>query len=482
MSKQRKPLGQRVKAMFGGRFKAGSYSVAAAAVVIAIAIFLNLIVGSLPSTMTEIDMTANSIYALSDQTKRIAASLDKDVTLYIICNQGNEDDTIQRLLNRYADLSSHINVSSVDPTNDPTFLTRYELEITQLYENSVLVVCGDRSRLVGYDEIFVTEYSMDYYSYNYTTTTTFDGENALTNAIHYVSSDDLPKVYTLTGHGEEALSSSIQAMLEQDNFEYEDLSILTAEALPEDAAAVIIHQPATDLNEDEAALLTSYLENGGNVVLVTGYMSANKMPNLLSVTRAMGLELGDGIIIEGDRNMRLTRYPYYILPDAASHDVTDSIINAGYYILSPLAQPILETADSTSDITWLLTTSSSAYAKVDALNMTTTSKEDGDTDGPFNVGAISEKDGNLLWLTGDGMFDEYIDSAVSGGNSNLLLNALNWMGGQEESISIRAKSLDETGLSVTESESSFWSAVMIGVIPAALVAIGIIIWARRKRR
>ncbi len=482
MSKQKKPLGQRVKAMFGGRFKAGSYSVAAAAVVIAIAIFLNLIVGSLPSTMTEIDMTANSIYALSDQTKRIAASLDKDVTMYIICNQGNEDDTIQRLLNRYADLNSRIKVTSVDPTNDPTFLTRYELEITQLYENSVLVVCGDRSRLVGYDEIFVTEYSMDYYSYNYTTTTTFEGENALTNAIHYVSSNDLPKVYTLTGHGEEVLSSSIQAMLEQDNFEYEDLSILTAEALPEDAAAVIIHQPATDLNEDEAALLTTYLENGGNVVLVTGYMAVDKMPNLFSVTRAMGLELSDGIIIEGDRNMRLTRYPYYILPDAASHDVTDSIINAGYYILSPLAQPIVETKDSTAAITWLLTTSDSAYAKVDALNMTTTSKEDGDTDGPFNVGAIAEKGGKLLWLTGDGMFDEYIDSAVSGGNSNLLLNALNWMGGQEESISIRAKSLDETGLSVTESESSFWSAVMIGVIPAALVAIGIIIWARRKRR
>ena len=482
MSKQRKPLGQRVKAMFGGRFKAGSYSVAAAAVVIAIAIFLNLIVGSLPSTMTEIDMTANSIYALSDQTKRIAASLDKDVTLYIICNQGNEDDTIQRLLNRYADLSSHIKVTSVDPTIDPTFLTKYELDLSTLYENSVLVVSDSKNRLVGYDEIFVTEYSMDYYSYSYSSTTTFDGENALTNAIHYVSSDDLPKVYTLTGHGEEALSSSIQAMLEQDNFEYEDLSILTAEALPEDAAAVIIHQPATDLNEDEAALLTSYLENGGNVVLVTGYMAVDKMPNLLSVTQAMGLELGDGIIIEGDRNMRLSRYPYYILPDAASHDVTDSIINAGYYILSPLAQPIVETKDSTAAITWLLTTSDSAYAKVDALNMTTTSKEGSDTDGPFNVGAIAEKGGKLLWLTGDGMFDEYIDSAVSGGNSNLLLNALNWMGGQEESISIRAKSLDETGLSVTESESSFWSIVMIGVIPATLVAIGIIIWARRKRR
>ena len=482
MSKQKKPLGQRMKAMFGGRFRAGSWSVAAAAIVVAIAIFLNMIVGSLPSTMTEIDLTANSIYALSDQTKRIAASLDKDVTLHIICNTGNEDATVQRLLNRYADLSSHIKVSSVDPTADPTFLSRYELDLTRLYENSVLVTAGTKYRLVGYDEIFVTDYSMDYYSYSYTTTTSFDGENALTNAIHYVSSDDLPKVYTLTGHGEDALSDSIKGMLEQDNFEYEDLSILTADALPEDAAAVVIHQPTTDLNEDEAALLISYLENGGNVVLSTAYMATDKMPNLLSVTRAMGVELGEGIVIEGDRNMRLSRYPHYILPDAASHEVTTSITSAGYYILSPLAQPIVKTADSTASITWLLTTSDSAYAKAAALNMTTTAREDGDTDGPFNVGAIAEKGGKLLWLTGEGMFDEYIDSAVSGGNSNLLLNALNWMGGQEESISIRAKSLDETGLSITVSESSFWSAVMIGVIPAVLVAMGIIIWARRKRR
>lgn len=478
MKKQHKPL----RAMFGGRFRAGSYSVAAAAAVVAIAIFLNLIVGSLPSTMTEIDLTANSIYALSDQTKRIMASLDKDVTLYIICNQGNEDDTIQRLLNRYGDLSGHIRVKSVDPTIEPTFLTRYDLDITQLYENSVLAVCGERSRLVGYDEIFVTSYSMDYYSYSYTSTTTFEGENALTNAIHYVSSDDLPKVYALSGHGEEALSDNIEAMLAQDNFDSDTLSILAADALPEDASVVIINQPATDLNEDEAALLIDYVQGGGNVVLLTGYMSVDGMPNLMTLTRAMGLELADGIIIEGNRNMRLSRYPYYILPDVSSHDVTDPIISAGYYILSPLAQPIVETESHEADITWLLTTSASAYAKVDALNMTTTAMEDGDTSGPFHVGAVSEMGGKLIWLTGDGLLDSYIDNAVSGANSNLLLNALNWMGGQEEAISIRAKSLDATGLSVTQSESSFWSVVMIGVIPGALVALGIIIWARRKRR
>lgn len=471
-----------VRKSFGRRFRAGSYSVAAAAVVVAIAILVNLIVGSLPSTMTEIDLTADSIYALSDQTRQIAASLDSDVTMYIICNQGNEDDMVQRLLNRYADLNSRIHVTSVDPTVDPSFLTRYELELSTLYENSVLVVGDTKQRLVGYDEIFVTEYAMDPYSYGYQTTTTFEGENALTNAIHYVSSDDLPKAYTLSGHGEQALSARIESMLVQDNFEYEALSLLSAEAIPEDASAVIIHQPASDLNEDEAALLISYLENGGSVVLVTGYMPVDAMPNLLSVTRSMGLELGEGVVVEGDRGMRLARYPYYLLPTVASHEITNAIVSAGYYILSPMAQPIVATSDDAAGITWLLTTSGDAYAKPAALEMTTTAREEGDIDGPFHVGAVSEQGGKLVWLTGDGMMDDYIDSAVSGGNSNLLLNALNWMGGQEEAISIRAKSLEETGLSITESESSFWSIVMIGVIPMVLVAVGVLIWARRKRR
>ena len=56
------------------------------------------------------------------------------------------------------------------------------------------------------------------------------------------------------------------------------------------------------------------------------------------------------------------------------------------------------------------------------------------------------------------------------------------MGGQEESISIRAKSLDAEGLTVTQSSSSLWSIIMIGVIPLSLIGIGIAVWVRRKRK
>ena len=478
MSKLTKSL----KRMFGGRFRAGSYSAFAAVIVVAIAVMANMMVSTLPSSATQLDFTEQSLYSLSDQTKRIVASLDKDVKLYIICNSGNEDPTIQRLLERYEDLSGHIQAESVDPTLQPTFLDQYELEITSLYENSVLADCNGRYRLIGYDEIFVTEYSMDYYSYNYTYTTTFNGENALTNAIHYVSSDDLPKVYSLTGHGEAALSESITSMLAQDNFETESLSLLALETAPEDAAAIIINAPSSDLGEDEADLLIAYLENGGSIVLTTGYMDADDMPQLKRVTASMGLTTQEGIIIEGNRQMRLSRYPHYLLPEIGSHEITDALADAGYYILTALSQPIVETGEGTADITWLLTTSDASYLKAEGLNLTTTEKAEGDVEGPFYVGAVAEGAGKLVWVTSDSLLDSYIDSAVSGANSNLFLNALNWMGGQEESISIRAKSLDSTGLTVTQGEASLWSTIMIGVIPLGLVAVGVIIWIRRKRR
>ena len=482
MSQQKKKRGG-LKKLFGSRFRAGSYSAFAAVIVIVIAIFANLMVNSLPTSVTQLDMTGSALYTLSDQTKRIVSSVDKDVNLYLLATTGNEDDTILRLLNRYAELNSHVKVTCVDPNTQPTFLQSYELTTSRLYANSVIVDCGGRYRLVSYTDIYVTDYSMNYSTYSYDTTTTFDGENALTNAIHYVASDNLPKVYTLTGHGESDLSSSLSEAIAQDNMETESLSLMTAESIPEDATAIIINAPTSDLNENEAALLTEWLANGGSIALTTGYFEADKMPNLLSVTQSMGLTVTKGIVIEADNQMYYPRYPHYLLPTIESHDITDALIDGKYYILTPLAQGLVESEGSEATVTWLLTTSDSSYAKQAGLNLTTTAREDGDTDGPFHVAAVSEKnDGKLLWIASDSFLNSNVDQVVSGANSDLYLNALNWMGDQEESISIRAKSMDNETLTVPAASSTLWSVIMIGGIPAVLAAMGIIIWIRRKRR
>ena len=115
--------------------------------------------------------------------------------------------------------------------------------------------------------------------------------------------------------------------------------------------------------------------------------------------------------------------------------------------------------------------------------MTTTVREQGDVDGPLNIAAASELgEGRMVWLTSAEMLVSSIDAMVSGANSDLFMNSLDWMCEQEETISIRSKSLDTTGLTLTSAQSGFWSAVLIGVIPAALVIAGIVIVIRRKRR
>ena len=478
---EKRPLKERVRRMFGKRFFAGSYSVFAAAVVIAIAVAVNLMAGALPTDKTEIDLTSQAIFTLSDQTRRIVSGVDQEVKLYLLAQSGSENDTVVRLLERYASLNDRIKVQTIDPNEKPTFLDRYDLGSTPLYANSVLVESGERTKLVGYDEIFVTSYSMDYYSY--TPSTSFDGENALTNAIHYVTSEDIPKVYTLTGHGESELSDTLNTLIERDNMETGTLSLLMIEDVPEDAGVVVINAPTSDLSSDEADMLIRYLENGGRVVLITDYIESGEMENLLRVTAKMGMTAGEGLIVEGDRNMRLSRYPYYLLPDIASHDITEPLIEGRYYVLAPLAQPILETEDSDAAVSPLLKTSDSAYAKAAGLAMESTEKEEGDADGAFTVAAASELgEGRMVWIASARLMEDNVNAMVSGGNSDLFMNSLDWMCDQQETISIRSKSMDEQGLTLTQAQSSFWSIVLLGVIPGAILMVGIVIVMRRKRR
>ena len=94
--------------------------------------------------------------------------------------------------------------------------------------NSLVVECGDRYRYISYNDIYVTESNV--YSYSYSTS--FDGEGAITSAIDYVTTDDLPQLYVLEGHGESELPSTFSDQLEKENYEVNTLSLLTVDEIP----------------------------------------------------------------------------------------------------------------------------------------------------------------------------------------------------------------------------------------------------------
>ena len=466
----------------------GSYSIGVMAIVIAIVVVLNLVIQELPSSFREIDLSSEKLYTIGDQTKELLDDLDKDVDLYYIAQDGTESTDIQRLLERYEERSEHIKVEQKDPAVYPTFTQQYTSD--SVSNNSIIVVCGDKSRVVNYSDMYET--SINYQTYTQETTA-FDGEGQLTSAINYVISDDMPVLYTLEGHNEASMGTAMTETIQKANIEIQSLNLLTQDSVPEDASCLFIFAPSTDLSEDEANKIIEYLENGGKALIISNYTD-EEMPNFESVLENYGVRPVDGIVMEGDTAHYISQNPYYLLPNIESNDVTSGLSSQSRYVLMPLAQGI-ETLDNirdSLDIQSILTTSDSAYSKTDLENMQTMEKESSDIDGPFDLGvSITEDVGDdaqtqIVYFASSSIFDDTIDSYVSGTNYELLSSSLSWLCQSEEdntnTISIPSKSLDTSMLTISAADVNFWSIFVTAVIPVCILLIGFGIWMKRRKQ
>ena len=445
------------------------------------AVLVNLIAGKLPSQYLKYDVSDQKLFTTGDQTAEIVKGLDEDITLYLIAQQGSEDATLQELLDRYAGLSSHIKVETKDPVLYPNFVSRYTSE--NLSENSVLVVGQNRSKAVDYYDIY--QYSMDYSTYS-SSLSSFDGEGQITSAIAYVTAEDMPVVYTLTGHDEAELSTTVTSSIEKENIELKSLSLLTEEAVPEDAKAVIIYGAISDISEDEKNKLETYLEQGGQLVMLPGYTD-KETPNLDSLLSDYGIALAEGLVLEGDSQHHLPNYPYYLLPTVQSSTYTSDV--SSRYVLLAFAQGMTESPDISDDLTYesLLTTSALSYSKTN-LESENLDQEEGDIAGPFDLGAVVTKtidedtEAKLIVFSSETLLDEQVDSMVSGGNSTMFLNVMSQLVDHENTVSIEPKSMSTEYLTVSAGSAIFWGILTIILLPLFLLITGGVIWFGRRKR
>ena len=464
--------------------KNGSYSMAMAAIFIVIVVVINMIVGAIPSKYSQLDVSSSKLYTIGDETKKVLKALDKDVTIYQIAQSGSEDDTISNLLKRYEDESKHIKVEVKDPVVNPKFASEYTTD--DLAANSLIVVCGDRNKVISYNDMYST--SVDYNTWQQTTTG-FDGEGQITSAIGYVISEDLPIMYTLSGHGEKDLDSSFKEDIQKANIDIKELNLLTEGKVPDDADCLMIVSPTSDISEDEKTEILDYLEAGGKAMIFSDY-TQDDLPNFDAVLANYGVKRAEGIVFEGDSQHYGMQMPYYLVPTVNSTDASSETASAGSYVLAPYAQGIQKTDDvrDTVTIDSILTTSDQAYSKTN-MQSSNIEKEDGDVDGPFDLGvAITEKldddkETQIIYYSTANLMESQVNQMVSGGNEKLLLESLSWMTSTDESssVSISSKSLQSTSLTVTDYDAAFWKICTIGLIPGVFLVAGFLIWLRRRK-
>lgn len=464
----------------------GGYSVALICIVLALLVAVNLIAGELPSKYTKIDVSELQLFSLSEDNISYLKELDRDVTLYLITENGTDNNDMYEILTKYAAENSHISVVVKDPSLYPNFTAQYT--DAALTDCSVIVESGDKSKVIDFQEIFALDYNA-YYStgqaaYNY------NGESLISGAIDYVTREDLPMLYVISGHGEAALSDTMRKSLEAKNYTVNDLALISAAEVPADCDVLLMDSPTQDISAEEAQLLLSYLEKGGRFLLFTG-ASAKTFPNLNSVMETYGMTAHNGIVMDSNADNHYQSY-LMLLPDKISHEITAAQINEGTYTLFPIAHGLskLEQYRSTLTVSPLLETSKDAYLKNDPETIETLEKEAGDMEGKFCLGIAAEEDYNgvktrVVWYSSALTNIEYYDTAVvSGANSKLILSTFDWLnGGETTGVNIPAKSMtSEASMVLSAGQSIVWVFIMVILIPLCLLIFGLVYWLRRRKR
>lgn len=465
--------------------KYGVYSIVLSAVFIAVAIMVNLLISVLPQEYTNFDTSGRDLFSIGSTARQRLDALESDITLYYVVNKGGEDALVEEFINRYADLSDKVTVKKHDPAVYPSVTTasqkRYDL--TEIEYNSVIVSGAKQDVLVDYSSMYREDYAADY-AYTGEMETYFCLEQGLTSGILYVNSDSIPTIYNLKGHSESEFGTSLSYYIQNESYVCRDITLSSQNVIPEEVKLISINQPLYDITEAEKDMLIGFINNGGKVILVTDYAdNTSGFENINALCAHYGMIAQQGLCYEADSEHISSNGG--IIPDVLStHPITADLVYLG------VSLPLYDaTAFTVSDdirdgveLTKLLTTTESAYT----CEITDAAAEDENInkiyEGECVLGAVAEEgEGCFVWFSSPSVTD---DSAGENAYAQLLyLCAVTELGSVEkESVTIDPKAMNIQKLTLSEKDTSFWSIVLIAVVPAAVLGMGGWVCYYRRRK
>lgn len=454
-------------------------TVVTAAAVAGILLFngvVNVITAKLP---LQIDMTHDSVYKFSDQTKEVLSKVDSEINIYAVypdSTTGEIVDTIKEHLKQYSQMNKNIKVTYIDPYSDPAFARKYGDDAGI---GSVIVEKENRFKVVQLNQLYRQSQASGEVS--------VDTERQITGAISYVLGGSAPlKAYFTEGHNEYS-SAELKSALESEGYETASIR-LGSEEIPQDASVVICVNPSADFSAEERDSLDAYLMNGGKAgfIFAAGSRSTERLDGYLE---EWGVKPNNDYVIESDTSMAL-RSSYGIpvpSPQMQKHSITDKLISQKVAFMAPdsCSFTINDNNIQHTFVTPLLKTSDKSWGITD-MTRTDTSKKDGDISGPLTLAAISEKsgDGNTgaVFVLGSLSAAETsgIFSSSAYSNGDFIINTFAYLTDSADTLSIRAKVISAEAMSMTEKQVRVLSVILQYIMPLIILISGLVIWLRRR--
>lgn len=416
------------------------------------------------------DTTSNKRYSLSDQTVKIAKGLKQDATITYF-DQAKNWRGAKDQLDLYANLSRKIHVNYVDPDKEPQLareagIRNYGTAVVEIGKNKNEAKSLTEEGITG---AFIRDLK------NTTRTVCFVGGSGE----HRIDDSDRE------GY------SQFKDLLSKEEYTSKSINLLQQAEVPNDCTVLVVGGPTGNYLQPEVDAIKKYVEDGGRAFflldppLKLGRSAVADNDALSALLQAWGVTPEKDLILDlnpvgqvlgvGPQVALVTSYGSHAIVDEMKRSATGFPLTRSLQIKNGDKTSVQKLFDSSD--------SSLATEKLDSPRIDP--RDPKNRKGPLTIAAAGTY--NTGKENSQGRFvvvgsSAWLANSFLGfnGNSDLALNAMNWLSSDEDLISIRPKERDDRRITMTRAQFNWVRTTSQFLLPLVVIFAGVSVWWRRR--
>jgi ABC-type uncharacterized transport system involved in gliding motility auxiliary subunit len=447
--------------------KYGAYAGIYLLVVLAILVVVNILANRYNKSF---DTTSNKRYSLSEQTQKIVKGLKQNATITYY-NQSTHFQEGKDLLDEYANISPKVHIAYVDPDKSP-----------ELARAAGIRNFGTAVVQVGAKKEIAKDMT----------------EEGITGAFIRDLKGTTRTVCFVTGSGEHQIDnterdglSHFKDLLAKDEYQAKSIDLLQTAQVPADCTTVVIAGPTHDYQQPQVDAIKSYVEGGGRAFFMLdppiqfGNSEIASNDALSSLLESWGVILDKNMILDLNPVGQLAGLgPQVVLVTTYSSQPIVSDMR-GSAVGIPLSRSLEIKDTGKTSVQKLFDSSGSSLATSNLSSPEVSVADPKNRKGPFTIAAAGTY--NTGKENSQGRFVVAGSSSWAAnrflgfnGNSDLALNAMNWLSSDEDLISIRPKPPEDRRITMTRAQLILVRTVSQFVLPLIVVITGTMVWWKRR--
>lgn len=520
---KKKPL-TAAKAGKKKRFRHGALSVVLTVVFVAAIVLLNIIFNMVLDRFDiAADLTDNSIYSIQDSTAEYISKLDDNISVIVArdettfqnstaSNGAQYGKQVSEIIKRFTAAGSAVKAEYKGLENNPSFFSKYG---TDLSAGDIIVESETTGRFVKLsasdylsptyyfngEEVSAQEYSQYYmyyggYSSYFNIEYNAAAEKCLLSAIMNVSDKNPVKAAVIAEDYGAVSPASLVSLLEANTFTVDQIKLSTLESIPEDYDFIILNAPLYDFTNDDINKLDKWLDNGGKLgknLFYSASATADTLPNLYAFLKEWGIDIQSGYVYQTNTNYGYQMSPTYQqlkINDGDYSGGVDTGTKATYGDGLKAVTRLFEESDAYKTSAIVSTYEGAVIAPFDGLQ-----NFDPATAGAAGSYDIIVESSKVVYEGVNGTYSRvyalgselllesaFLESQYAN-NSDIVLNIFTTAAGKDKvEVDVTPKTYSVPSMEISAAQVRGITIVFAIVIPVLVIAAGIVVIIRRKRR